>query len=108
MPVERYCDRRYTPERAKADLVRGLRYKLRTRYNMTIDDYEALKASQENRCAICRVHESELKRALHIDHDHATGRVRGLVCFACNTGMGKLGDDPALLRKAADYLEVNR
>lgn len=44
----------------------------------------------------------------YLDHDHASGAVRGLLCSACNTGMGLLGDNPNLLRIAAQYLEANR
>lgn len=72
---------------------------------MTEADLEALREKQDYRCVLCGAHEDDLVRALHVDHDHATNRVRGLLCFACNTGIGKLNDDPALLRKAADYLE---
>lgn len=43
---------------------------------------------------------------LHIDHDHATGRVRGVLCANCNTSLGLMKDDPSLLRRAADYLEA--
>lgn len=40
--------------------------------------------SQENKCAICKRHETSFKRRLSVDHNHATGRVRGLLCFHCN------------------------
>ncbi|ATL26465.1 endonuclease VII domain-containing protein [Streptomyces formicae] len=45
--------------------------------------------------------------AIHVDHCHATGKVRGVLCFNCNSGIGKLGDDPDRTRRAAAYLEGN-
>jgi hypothetical protein len=48
------------------------------------------------------------KHALHLDHDHITGEFRGWLCHNCNTGIGKLRDDPVLLEKAALYLRVRR
>ncbi|MGW4159353.1 endonuclease domain-containing protein [Streptomyces sp. NPDC004788] len=45
--------------------------------------------------------------AAHVDHCHETGRVRGVVCFNCNSAIGKLGDDPDVLRRAIAYLEGN-
>jgi hypothetical protein len=66
-------------------------------------DYERMLVAQNGVCAICRQRDNG--KRLAVDHSHATGRVRGLLCFSCNTGIGKLGDDPARLRLAADYLE---
>lgn len=54
---------------------------------------------QGGRCAVC----GEEKK-LHVDHCHDTGKVRGMLCFACNTGIGKLKDDPDLLLAAHRYL----
>ncbi|MEU8542805.1 endonuclease VII domain-containing protein [Streptomyces sp. NPDC048717] len=45
--------------------------------------------------------------AVHVDHRHATGRVRGVLCFNCHSAIGKLGDDPDVLRRAIAYLEGN-
>lgn len=61
-------------------------------------------AAQGGKCAICGGTNPGGHR-LAVDHDHTTGAVRGLLCHACNAGIGKLRDDPALLRVAADYLD---
>lgn len=62
-------------------------------------------AEQNGCCAICGDHQSNQARSMAVDHCHETGRVRGLLCMKCNTGIGKLGDSPELLRKAIAYLE---
>lgn len=69
-------------------------------YGMTSDDVSDLLAQQDGRCAICLVAE-----AIHIDHDHVDGRIRGMLCFRCNAALGQLGDDVDVIRRAADYLE---
>jgi hypothetical protein len=56
---------------------------------------------QKLRCAICL---GFMKRA-NVDHCHETGKRRGLLCSGCNTAIGKLKDDPEVLRRAADYIE---
>jgi predicted nucleic acid-binding Zn ribbon protein len=73
-------------------------------YGITIEEFEARLASQGNRCAICRTEEWSGKGP-HVDHDHATGHVRGVLCHKCNLGLGKFNDDPELLRAAIRYLE---
>lgn len=75
---------------------------LRRRYGIGIDDYERMFHRQSGQCAICG---KSVDGVLHVDHDHKTGRVRGLLCFDCNSGIGKMKDDPAVLRRAATYLE---
>jgi hypothetical protein len=72
------------------------------KYGITVADYDAMLASQDNGCYICG--EPELHRALSIDHNHRTGKVRGLLCSNHNRALGLLGDDPDLLLKAHAYL----
>lgn len=96
--------RRYnnSPERKK--WIRD--WTLRDKYGISLEDYEAMKVAQENRCAICaRVFGKEKGSVANVDHCHTTGRVRGLLCGDCNRGIGLMGDDAARVRSAAGYLE---
>lgn len=79
---------------------------LRT-YNMTPADYTELLESQSGKCAICGTTSSggRYKKYFHVDHEHTTGRLRGLLCSRCNISIGKFNDDSVLLQKAADYLK---
>jgi predicted nucleic acid-binding Zn ribbon protein len=81
-------------------------YNRRYLYGMTTEQYDALMTAQGDRCAICGSGEwiGKGKRP-HVDHDHETNRIRGILCGNCNNGIGMLGEDPARLRAAADYLE---
>lgn len=78
---------------------------LRKRYGITVEQHAAKLAEQEHRCAICREAFDEDRRQPRIDHSHATGAFRGVLCHACNVSLGLFGDDPDRLRRAADYLE---
>ncbi len=79
---------------------------LRRTYGVTNGTYEALFTRQGGRCAICKSSDAGVGGRLHLDHCHATKRVRGLLCTSCNNGIGRFHDDPKLLREAADYLEL--
>ncbi len=81
---------------------------LRHKFGMTVEDYYRMVEAQGNRCAICGQPEqvtrnSKIKR-LAVDHDHRTGVVRGLLCQACNVGLGGFKDDPNLVLAAAFHL----
>lgn len=79
------------------------------RYNITLEDYNEMLVAQGHCCAICSCGSWESRDGrLHVDHDHQTGEVRGLLCYKCNVGLGSFQDDPAGLRAAADYLERSR
>lgn len=73
---------------------------LRWRYGIEPEDFDRMVAAQNGLCAVC-----QRKPAAHVDHDHETGEVRGILCLNCNAGIGQLQDDPEVLRSALDYLE---
>jgi hypothetical protein len=74
------------------------------KYGVTFDDYGRMLRAQLGCCAICHRPEPE-RRMLDVDHDHETGRVRGLLCTSCNRVLGHAGDSAQQLRAAADYLD---
>lgn len=78
-------------------------YHLRRTYGLSADEYDQLAAEQSGLCAICK-NPPPGRRALSVDHDHATGQVRGLLCNSCNSAMGRIGDDPDRLLAMAMYL----
>lgn len=105
----------YTPEYGRARYERDKerlenKHKLR-KYGITQEQYEALLLAQGNACAICGITHNGLRqgrpKGMSIDHDHNTGKVRGLLCDACNLALGKMEDDPERLEAAARYLRSN-
>ena len=78
-------------------------YRLKYKFNLSQEDYDRLFVSQGGVCAICG--SSPNGKVLCVDHDHKTGEVRALLCNKCNRGLGYLGDDSNLLRRAADYID---
>lgn len=87
------------------------RAQLKTKYGITVEEYQTLLDAQGGACAICKRTEPIGRVAtvgpmwLHVDHNHKTGRVRGLLCMECNTGLGKFQDDVTLLQAAIRYLQ---
>lgn len=84
---------------------------LKTKYGMSIQDFENLVKSQNGKCAICGGTHDKLSRwgtlekYLHVDHCHKTKKVRGLLCHRCNVGLAMFDDDTHRMRVAIGYLE---
>lgn len=95
--IRAYRKRTYTPERTRK---RHILHK----YKLSYDAYLALLASQGGQCAICRAEEAGGRGNWHVDHDHTTGAVRGLLCAKCNVGIAQFGDSPDLMLLAVAYL----
>ena len=78
------------------------------RYGLTPERFDVLLREQGHRCAICRSERPSGRGTWHVDHDHVTREVRGLLCTRCNTGVGLFADNPARLAAAAEYLNRRR
>lgn len=86
---------------------------LKNRFNITRNEYNRLLEQQNHKCAICKNSEickdrrNNKLRELAVDHCHTTGKIRGLLCYNCNRGIGHLQDSLSILREALDYLSNN-
>ncbi len=83
---------------------KGQNQKLKSIYGITFQQFTLMMELQNGVCAICKQPESRNQR-LCVDHNHDTGEVRGLLCFACNAGIGFLQDSSDVLEKAKQYLK---
>ena len=97
------CHKAKAKNRWQAKSVLDKRLTVAHRYGLTAEQYIALADQHGGKCGICG-EIPKTARGLHIDHCHATGKVRGLLCHSCNVGIGALRDDPKLLSKALEYL----
>lgn len=94
----RVAFKRRTPERREQ-----IKYAVaKNHYGITKNQILEMRQVQQDRCLICS---ASLVKKFHIDHNHETTAVRGLLCLLCNVGMGSFKDNPSLLRRAAFYLE---
>lgn len=75
---------------------------LRLRYGISLLDYEMMLLTQGGACALC--FKRPKRNRLHVDHDHDTGKVRGLLCTSCNTTLGKIDRMPGRVNAIAHYL----
>lgn len=78
------------------------------KFGLTLDELDTIYKKQDSRCAICGITEQDHGKYLAIDHCHQTGKVRGLLCMACNTGLGNFKDRADLLMVAIQYLGEKR
>jgi hypothetical protein len=80
-------------------------YQLQFKFGITAAQYDEMLLNQGGRCAICLHTEPMGRGVFHVDHCHRTGKVRGLLCTTCNTGLGHFGDSVLNLKLAQRYLE---
>jgi hypothetical protein len=100
-------DRFYRDAHKEKIKLRGRIRHLKKKYGITANEYDEMFNKQSGRCAICGKQQKDESIALSIDHDHKTGAIRGLLCFGCNSGIGRFNDDISMLKKAIDYLTAS-
>lgn len=92
------------------DGIKRRKYYMRTYYGVTVEWYDATLEDQGGKCAICGSRDKRRKNVKYfaVDHDHRTGKARGLLCHPCNVGIGNLQDDVNILAKAIQYLNERK
>lgn len=86
-------------------------WNLNKRYGITLDQWNSLFEQQKGKCAVCGRSQSELNCKFHLDHDHNTGKIRGLLCTSCNIALGDFRVDEVgtdILYRAVEYIEKVR
>lgn len=105
-------DRYYTNETTKEAHRKASRKHSLKKYGLTQEQYDKMYAEQDGRCAICSCEISHTSEDRYlsscVDHNHKTGKVRGLLCWDCNVGLGKFFDNPEIIRNAISYLQSTR
>ena len=99
--IKQYC------QKYKTDGSRQLtkrKHDLKSKYNLTLEQFEELRLNQYNKCKIC-LREFTTAREIQIDHDHVTNKVRSLLCVRCNFGIGMLKESNFILARAIAYLK---
>lgn len=78
--------------------------KLKSTYGISYEEYLTMLELQQGGCAICGTTNTGKRKAFAVDHNHDTGKVRGLLCSNCNTGIGNLKEDEGIMLRAIEYL----
>ena len=89
-----------TPERKR----KRKGYGLKEKYNITLEQYNEMLIKQNSKCATCGKDQSKFKRAFDVDHNHITGKIRGLLCINCNLIIGNAYENINTLKEIIDYL----
>jgi hypothetical protein len=95
-----------SPEYRQQQNLAWRRSMLKRNYSLTLEEFDDIVAAQGGGCAICG-RQNFAGRYLAVDHNHDTGKVRGVLCDGCNRAIGQFQDDPDLLEKAAIYIREN-
>jgi hypothetical protein len=96
---EWYLNNKEKSQRTRRD------WQLRKRSGITLEEYENVLKDQDNKCAICKNDSAGGRGHFHADHDHLSGKFRGLLCQKCNMALGLIKDDIIIAQNIVSYLE---
>jgi hypothetical protein len=103
--VDEYGNKINGEKSAHKTALRNRKSILKTKYGITLEEFNCMLKDQNNSCAICGCgNEKKNNYGLCVDHCHKSGKVRRLLCNHCNLGLGYFGDDIELMKKAIEYL----
>lgn len=97
------CYKAFRKKHKKDEKEANRMYQKKHKYGLTVEEYNRIAEGQQNKCLICGAQFSDENR-IHVDHDHNTGVVRGMLCRSCNTLLGMAKDDVNILKNAIEYL----
>lgn len=83
-------------------------YQIKTKYNMTSEEYKNMLIAQEYSCDICGIHRDDCSKDFSVDHCHSSGNVRGLLCQSCNIGLGNFRDSIKIMKNAIAYIKKSK
>jgi hypothetical protein len=105
--TEDFKQKRRELNKKRKEANREIYYK--KRYNITLEEYNRMLILQNSQCGICKISETEIKHGRNtyfaVDHCHISGKVRGLLCYKCNSLLGFVNDEIETLKNAIKYLE---
>jgi len=108
----RSCTNRYlrelTAKRSPDDLAKALKRRLKKEYGISFEEYMNIIERQSGVCAICGKTPFQISGKMCLDHCHKTGKIRGVLCTLCNTGIGMFNDSEDNLKEAINYLSRAR
>lgn len=98
---KREYQRKYYKKNREKLLLHNKKMRYKSKFGITFDTVQEMLSEQDGKCQICKV---DITKRHYVDHNHATGEVRGLLCISCNAALGGFKDSPEVLQAAIAYL----
>ncbi len=102
------CARLWVKDYRKTHKLEAFGRQIKHHYGVTLEQWNQMFQIQKGLCLGCYKHQSNIKDKFCVDHDHATNKVRGLLCRKCNYTLGLINDSALTLRRLADYLDTHK